>query len=215
MRADPEGGKLVPETRAMQVQHPLLILPIHRRSFDRYYADHDRHVEHQVPEVERDWGRSFDQLPTHIRIHWKDRWYWPPWFFNDVVGFLKLGMTGEDELAGDIFLKRRHFPLTAPERLYRSRERTRDREQVLYFWSLPRRAVDPRDNRSYLEAVQGILAEARTTVRKFGRGTRGAEVWRPPFDLACFDFAAAARQARQRAPEEERTAAAEAAVPES
>jgi len=181
------------------VQFPILTLPVHKRSSEKYYRDHDRWVEHQKPGLEKEWRRSFEEIPAHIRIHWKDRWYWPPWYFNDVVGFLRIG-TGEDgPLAGDVYLKRRHFQLSAPERLYRDTEGPREREQFLLLGSTAPHEVVAGDNASYLQAVREILSEAKSVIREFGRGTRSARITLPGYDLACLDLAEADRQMRRAA----------------
>jgi hypothetical protein len=84
----------------MLVRYVLLALPIHQRSFAAYYEAHDREVGARQGEVEREWGGvPFEQLPAHIRLGWKDRWYWPPWFFNDIVGYLKIGTVDDTLLA--------------------------------------------------------------------------------------------------------------------
>ena len=86
----------------MLVRYVLLTFPIHRRSFAEYYRDHDDEVQARRRELEREWGgQPFDELPAHIRLAWKDRWHWPPWYFNDRVGYLKLGSDGESSLLGD------------------------------------------------------------------------------------------------------------------
>src|SRR5438445_10977527 len=104
----------------MLVRYVLLTFPIHRRSFAEYYEAHDLEVRARRAELEREWGgQPFDELPHHIRLAWKDRWYWPPWYFNDRVGYLKIGSDGEDAVLGDIFLERQHFSPTALERFRR------------------------------------------------------------------------------------------------
>jgi hypothetical protein len=40
----------------------------------------------------------------------EQRWYWPPWKFNDIVGYLNIGMDGGKCLTADIFLRREYFP---------------------------------------------------------------------------------------------------------
>lgn len=180
----------------MFVRFPLLTLPIHRHDFERYCALHDRYVASQRPKVEREWGKPFDELPRHIQIHWMDSWYWPPWFFNDEVGYLRLGTGEEGGFAGDLFLKRRHFPATAPERMPRAGQGSQQRRHVLYFWSIGRLAVDPADNATYARAAREIASDAQTVVRQFARGTRGAVVWLPPHDFAALDLAGLDRRAR-------------------
>jgi len=183
----------------MLVRYVLLALPIHQRSFAAYYQAHDREVQAHRAELEREWGgQPFDELPAHIRLAWKDRWYWPPWFFNDIVGFVKVG-TAEDALLADVFLERRFFSPTAPERFSRREDGGGERE-IVFLATIERRPVTAGDNASYVRACEEVVAEARDTVRQQGQGLGEAEVWLPGFDFTCFDFARADRQLRERFP---------------
>jgi hypothetical protein len=183
----------------MLVRYVLLTLPIHRRSFAEYYRAHDAEVRARREELEREWGgQPFDELPAHIRLAWKDRWYWPPWFYNDVAGYLKLG-TVDESLLADVFLERRHFSTTAPERFSRQVGAADERE-VIYLASVERRPVTLGDNATYLEACAAVIRDAAEMVRLQAEGLRDAEVWLPGFDLDCFDFARADGQLRERVP---------------
>ncbi len=184
----------------MLVRYVLLALPIHQRPFASYYEAHDRFVQSRREELEREWsGTPFDELPAHVRLSWKDRWYWPPWFFNDIVGFVKVG-TAEDALLADVFLERRFFPPTAPERFSRPEDGGGGERETVFLATIERRPVIAGDNASYVRACEEVIAEARDTVRLQGHGLGEAEVWLPGFDFTCFDFARADRQLRERFP---------------
>ena len=185
----------------MLVRYVLLALPIHRRSFAAYYQAHDREVQAHRTELEREWGgQPFDELPAHIRLAWKDRFYWPPWFFNDIVGFLKIG-TAEDALLADVFLQRRFFPPTAPERFSRpGGGDDGDEHDIVFLATIERRPIVAGDNGSYVRACEEVVAEARDTVRLQADGLAEAEIWLPGFDLSCFDLARADQQLRERFP---------------
>ncbi|HEV8632258.1 MAG TPA: hypothetical protein VGV61_18235 [Thermoanaerobaculia bacterium] len=185
----------------MLVRYVLLTLPIHRRSFAEYYEEHDEDVRARQAEVEREWGgQPFEELPPHIRIGWKDRWYWPPWFFNDIVGYLKIGSDAEAALLADVFVERRHFPHTAPERFSRRGSGEADDREIIFLASLERRPVTLGDNASYAAACDRLVEDGRQTVRQQGHGLPKAEVWLPGFDLSCFDLARADQQLRERFP---------------
>lgn len=186
----------------MFVRYVLLTLPVHRRSFAAYYQQHDDEVAARRAEVEREWGgQPFDELPPHIRLYWKDRWYWPPWFFNDTVGYLKIGSDGESSLLADIYLERRFFPPTALERFGHRRGDPCDDREVVYLGSTERRPVTLGDNSTYAAACEQIVNDGRQAVRLQGDGLDDAEVWLPGFDLACFDLARADEQLRERFPD--------------
>jgi hypothetical protein len=185
----------------MFVRYVLLALPVHRRSFADYYHAHDQEVAARREEVEREWGgQPFDQLPAHIRLYWKDQWYWPPWFFNDTVGFVKIGSDGESSLLADVYLERRYFPPTALERFGRRGDAADERE-VVYLASTERRPVAVSDNSSYVAACEQVVLDGRQAVRLQGHGLGEAEVWLPGFDLTCYDLARADQQLRERFPD--------------
>ena len=185
----------------MLVRDVLLALPIHQRSFAVYYEAHDREVRARRGELEREWGgQPFEELPAHIRLAWKDRWYWPPWFFNDIVGYLKIG-TVDDALLADVFLERRFFPPTAPERFSRSSGGGADNErEIVFLATVERRPVVPGDNASFVRACERVIQDGGEAVRQQGQGLAEAEVWVPGFDLSCFDLARADQQLRERFP---------------
>jgi hypothetical protein len=185
----------------MLVRYVLLTLPIHRRSFADYYRHHDEEVAARREEVEREWGgQPFDELPPHIRLYWKDQWHWPPWFFNDAAGYVKVGSDGESSLLADLFLERRYFPPTAPEHFAHRGARPFQEREMLFLSSVERRPVVAGDNASYTAACQQILDEARLAIREQAHGLEQAEVWIPGYDLDCFDLARADRQLRERFP---------------
>ena len=184
----------------MLVRYVLLTLPVHRRSFAQYYAEHDDEVAERRAELEREWGAAFEEIPPHIRLAWKDRWYWPPWYFNDTVGQVKIGSDGETGLLADVFLERRHFPPTALERFGRKSRDGEDEREVVFLASVGRRPIVPGDNASYVAACQDVVAAVKETVRLQGHELPNAEVWLPGFDLDCYDFARADAQLRERFP---------------
>jgi len=185
----------------MLVRYVLLTFPIHRRSFAEYYREHDEEMVGRRAELEREWGgQSFDDLPAHIRLAWKDRWHWPPWYFNDRIGYLKIGSDGDSSLLADVYLERRFFPETAPERFTRRGGTLTDEREVVFLGSVERRPIRVGDNASYVEACARILAEARDSIRQQIVNMPRAEVWQPGFDLECYDMAKADQQLRERFP---------------
>lgn len=184
----------------MIVRYILLNLPVHRRTFEEYYRAHDAEVADLKPEIEREWGTDWDELPPHIRIYWQDQWYWPPWYYNDLVGYLKIGSDGEQALTADLFLERRFFASTAPERFSRKGGGPTEEEEIVYLSSVSRHEVRLGDNSSYLRAFAEIVPEAQEAFRRQTDNLSRAVVWLPGFDLSCIDLAEADRQLRERFP---------------
>ena len=181
----------------MFVRFQLLTFPIHRHPRSRYYELHDRYLSRRQPALERQWGRPFEDLPQYVRLSWKDQLYWPPWQLNDLSGVLVVGADEGFDLAGDIYLKRRHFPFTAPERFNRRREGPRERGHILFFSSTAKHPVAAARPDSYVVAARAIAQEAEAIVREHARGARSSTVRLPAFDLSCIQLAEAHRQARE------------------
>jgi hypothetical protein len=55
--------------------------------------------------------------------------------------------------------------------------------------------VSLNDNDSYVKAASYTVEDSREIIRK---RFRGADIWRPGYDLSCFNFAEADKQLRER-----------------
>ena len=165
-------------------------MPIHRRSYDKYYKDRDKLVEPKKREVGEQWGKSFGQLKLEIQFQWEEMWFWPPWKFNDIVGYLDIGMDGGNCLTADVYLKRKHFPKSARKKsgMYLT---VLQRNQFIYYCEINKITVDVHDNKSYLQALDVIIS---TTKRLIKQCHQSFELWLPPFNFNCFNFVEAYKQ---------------------
>src|SRR5438552_12432130 len=100
----------------MTVRDCLLVFPVHRRSRDKYYSDHDAYVAREKAKLERNRGKPFDTLPPNMRKSFESQRRWPSWEFNDLAGFVKVGLGTGRRMTGDIYLKRKHLHRDNPER---------------------------------------------------------------------------------------------------
>ncbi len=82
----------------------LLTLFIHRRSREHYYRDHDQFVAKQKSSLESLRGEPFDALPDERQTWYLDRWFWPPWRFNDLVGFAEIELETSRTVIGHLYL---------------------------------------------------------------------------------------------------------------
>lgn len=98
---------LVREENMSTLMHSLLCLPIHRKTREKYDSDYKTFVESKKKDVENFLGRPFDELDYATRISYEELWLGPYWKFNDIVGFVDIGMDGENCMTADIFLKRK------------------------------------------------------------------------------------------------------------
>ena len=175
--------------------NPLFFLPIHSCSYEAYYQAYDEWVKPRKRELENQYGKPFDQLDHRIKLQWGEMWFWPPWKFNDIVGYLDIGMDGGDCLTADIYLKRKYFPKSARERQYHRHHTTLKNHEFLYYWEIGKVKVNVEDNDSYLLALKEILDEANRIIKK---RNRNFQLWLPPFDFNCFNFIEAYEQVKKK-----------------
>lgn len=82
----------------------LLTLLIHRYTQDKYYRKHDLFVEKQKKWLEAIRQSPFDALPIDRQTYYLDSWFWPPWRFNNIVGFAEVEFETELTVIGHLYL---------------------------------------------------------------------------------------------------------------
>jgi hypothetical protein len=186
------------------IRYSLLVLPIHQHSRDNYYEEHNQYVEQQKKWLESSWvplNLRFDQIDKGLQRVFEVGWWLPPWRFNDIVGYLDIGMDMGEYLTGEIYLKRKFFP--RDHRLRRTDGESTIRiaplpfpHHFLHYCEIPKsRVYDLQRNESYLEALRLVLKNARKEVRE---RNRKFQLWLPNYDFDCFDFAKAHQQLRNK-----------------
>ena len=88
----------------MSDRNRLMTLLIHRRTREKYYRDHDKFVDKQKKWLESIRHEPFEALPKDRQIYYLDRWFWPPWRFNDIVGFAEIEMETPWTVIGHLYL---------------------------------------------------------------------------------------------------------------
>jgi hypothetical protein len=88
----------------MSNRRVLLTLLIHRRTREKYYREHDLYVAKQKLWLEEIRQEPFDSMPQDRQTHYLDTWFWPPWRFNDIVGFAEIELETSAELIGHLYL---------------------------------------------------------------------------------------------------------------
>ena len=176
------------------VIYPLLFLPAHHYSREKYYQKRDEWIEQQKSKAVDQWGMTYDQLSEGTQMSLREHWYkqWPFWKFNNIVGYVDIGMDAGYSMAADIYLKRKYFPRDARERQNRD-DSGLIKNQFLFYDEISRVSVGQRDNDSYLSAFEEVVNRAK---RKLKRRNRDFKLWLPKFNFSCFDFVEAHRQAR-------------------
>jgi len=146
-------------------------------------------MEKRKKEYEENTGFPFSNLDESTKNGIEMSLYWPPWKFNDIVGYLDIGIDeGEHYLVGEIYLKRKHLPRKHPNRRIGSLKSN----DILYFCQINESPISQGNNDSYIKAINGIIKKAEKTLQKFRRNYK---IWIPPFELSCINFVGAHHQA--------------------
>jgi len=170
-----------------------MILPIYHYSYEKYYKRHDAYVAKNKREGEKCWGVPFEQLSESSKRIWENLWWWPPWKFNDIVGFVEIGMDIGDCLTADIFMKRKYLPKNDPSRRSGNSKKTHDH---LYYIEISRVPVRGTENDSYVEALKKIIRETKRVIRK---RNKYFQLFIPSYEMNCMGFARAHKQLRDKA----------------
>jgi hypothetical protein len=88
----------------MSSRRLLLTLLIHQNTRDQYYHKHDLFVEKQKKWLEDIRQEPFDALPKDMQTYYQDSWFWPPWRFNDIVGFAEIELETDWTVIGHLYL---------------------------------------------------------------------------------------------------------------
>ncbi len=65
---------------------------------------HDLYVAKQKKSVEGFRQEPFDALPEDKQTHYLDTWFWPPWRFNNIVGFAEIELETDLTVVGHLYL---------------------------------------------------------------------------------------------------------------
>lgn len=179
----------------MVLRHLLLVLPIHRRTYEKYYEEHQQYVDNQIKKIEKMIEKPFDNLSQETKLGYEDRWFWPPWIFSDVIGYLKIGSDGGGCLVGGIYLKRKLFPLSM-KAYHIKYDSTKKKNEFLFYTEIFKRPIKLGNNESYVLVTKEIIIEAQAII---GRRFRGAIIWLPRYDISCINLSEADKQMRQEA----------------
>lgn len=164
-------------------------LPIYRRSYEYYYQDTEKDKEKNIKFLECSWEKPYDQIPDHVKIDMEDRYEWPPWEFNDIIGFVDIGMDPTDRLTGNIFLMRKYLPKNHYKNRYRKYHSPLEKQQIYYFRELNPYRVDWHNNISYIKGTNQLLDDATEIIRTLTKTKKYKWVLQKlPFSLECVDF---------------------------
>ncbi|MBU0708451.1 hypothetical protein KJ596_01720 [Patescibacteria group bacterium] len=170
--------------------------PIHLHTKDDYYYEHDKWIEEQKVWYEkRSGGEPYDELSFERKVHWDEIWFWPLWEFNDIVGFLDIGMDGGECMVADLYFKRKYFPRGHRRKYWSAAYSARHfdvkkNHEIFHFCEVGRIFIDITNNKSFVEGLMKIIEEAKVVIAE--RSPK-LQLWLPAFDLSCFNFVCACR----------------------
>lgn len=171
------------------LRYSLFFLPIHHYTYERYYERYKGFKKKEKKQLEEECSKPFEKFSESTKRMWENIWQWPPWKFNDILGYLDIGTDGGGCLTANIFLKRKYIPKGYPNKRIGNPKKT---NEILYFQETHRFPVKGIDNNAYLQAFNRLLETTKKIIKK---RNRTFELWLPPFDFSCFNFVEAVRQA--------------------
>jgi len=164
-------------------------LPIYKRNYKQYYNGHEKYLEKQKIWFGNQCETPFNNLNTDLKNRMEQRWYWPPWKYNDIVGYLNIGMDGGKCLAADVYLRRKYF-----SRKHRWRHgdfSTLENQHILYAVEIEKILIDINNNDSYVKALYTIIERVKCIIKK---SKRKYYLWIPSYSFECFDFVRAYKE---------------------
>jgi len=174
------------------LMHSFFSLPIYKRDYKKYYNDHEKYLEKQKIWFGNQCGMPFNELNKDLKNSWEQRWYWPPWKFNDIVGYLNIGMDGGKCLTADIFLRRKCFPR---KHYWRNGGfPTLENQHILYALEIEKIEIDVDNNQSYIDALNIVIERAKSFFKK---RRKKYYVRIPIYSFECFDFVRAYKGLKQ------------------
>jgi hypothetical protein len=82
----------------------LLTLLVHQRTKEKYYKDHEHYIQKEMKKVEKNHGEPFQELARkHPNLFSKDNWFWAPWRFNNIVGFVEIRLENPWTIIADLY----------------------------------------------------------------------------------------------------------------
>ena len=176
-------------------------LPIYRRSYKKYYQDAEKDKEKNIKLLESSWQKPYDQISDHVKRDMENSHEWPPWEFNDIIGFVDIGMDAADRLTGNIFLMRKYLRKDHHKNYYRKYHTPSEKQQIYYFRELDPHKVNWHDNASYIEGINQLLDEATKAIQALSKTRKHKWILQKlSFSLECIDFVKLASEINQNFP---------------
>lgn len=173
----------------MILMYKFFKLPIYRRPDEKYRQEADRDRKKNIKILESSWNKPYGLIPDRVKSDEENSHEWPPWEFNDIIGFVDIGMDQCDRLTGNIFLMRKLLSKKHHKNLYRKYHSPSKKQEIYYYCELDPYKIDWHDNSSYVEGINRILNEATKIIKKLSKTKKHKWVLQKfPFSLGYINF---------------------------
>ena len=97
----------------MKGERTLLTLLVHLRNREQYYDEHTAFVEKQWRDLRQTNAllsdEEFDAWRERHRSEQEARWFWPPWRYNDIVGYVRVYYDGGQRVVAEAYLPKKRI----------------------------------------------------------------------------------------------------------
>jgi len=97
----------------MKGERTLLTLLVHLRTETQYYEQHAAVVEKRWRDLRQTNALlSDEEFEAWRRRHCSEqeaRWFWPPWRYNDIVGYVRVYYDGGQRIVADAYLPKKRI----------------------------------------------------------------------------------------------------------
>ena len=92
----------------------LLTLLIHRRTKEKYYKDFEDFKRTDFEKLKKGLWLHIDEIPDDFLKRIEQSYFWPPWRFNDIAGFVEIKLENPWTIVADIYKYRGRYSKKKP-----------------------------------------------------------------------------------------------------
>jgi hypothetical protein len=97
----------------MKGERTIATLLVHLRTKKQYYDEHETFVEEQWQYMRRTgpWSsdEEFNAWRERRRSDFEHYWFWPPWRYNDIVGYIRVYYDGGQRVVAEAYLPKKRI----------------------------------------------------------------------------------------------------------
>ena len=91
----------------------ILTLLIHFRTREEYYKDFQKAKRREIELLEKGLGRLYMELSESFKHYMEEEFSWPPWRFNDIVGYAVIRFENDWTMVADLYLPQNRITRTS------------------------------------------------------------------------------------------------------